>query len=355
MGVQVDTGRGPVDMGTEGLIQQDITDQEYDTAWDLADANSGVDSRVSATEDLGEVTRTEEEFGTGVPTPNNDESGISTPGANEEVKKSVGVETGVLPPENTPAVSDEKYKQRYRTIQGILKHEQEAWKTREAELLKENEALKSSVTSPTTTEKADTAGKLTDLGVVLTEEQRASLDAYDREFDIVSKMEGLKRDKALGELRKEFQEVLSSSLKEITTQLTSQFSPALDLVQTFDEDSHFGYIRSVHPDLENYQEGTDGYNDVVGWIETKPSYLRESMRLAFDKGTAEQVTELLRDYKEENNLTTAVSSAPSSPARAVKRAALTSVPTRRSAVNAGRGKAEDYESAWAEANARQGG
>jgi predicted secreted Zn-dependent protease len=253
-------------------------------------------------------------------------------------------------PVQQPGESDEKYEQRYKTLQGILRHEKELWEVERLRLQTElEEAKKVTPKEPETTPQTFIDS--------LTDEEKAALKEYDEDFDVVSKMEGKKREIELNKLRKEVQGFIENLKTEISTQL----APATALVaetlverEKQSEESHFNAIKTNHADFEKYRD--DG--SILKWIDAKPGYLKRSMTETYSKGTAEEVVELITDFKVENNIqpspdTTNVVNMKTR--KAEKKLAMTAVTTRRGAVNASMAVANDYEGAFDEAMNKSGG
>lgn len=235
-----------------------------------------------------------------------------------------------------PNETDAAYEQRWKTLQGIHKHDKEAWEAEKAALLEQIEAAK----KPQEPEPAKTDAFMESL----TEEQKEALKEYEADFDVVSKMEGIKRQAELDKLRKEFQ-----AWKD---EVTAQLVPAAKLVtetQTEREaravELHFKTIRDAHEDFEKYRD--DG--SVLKWIETKPKYMQKSMLETYQQGTADDIVDLLTDFKTENNLAPQGNVVNMNSRKADKKAALSAVNTRRGAVNASMSVANDYEGAFDEA------
>lgn len=249
-----------------------------------------------------------------------------------------------------PGETDEAFEQRWKTLQGIYRHEKDEWKEEKTKLTAELEELRKQVPPPPDNTEADSGLKALLSKLDLTDEQKAAMAEYDAEFDIVSKMEGLKRDVAGAKLKAEMLETLNSFKKEIQTQL--------DPVNTFvkqtaeekkaaDDAAHFNYIKDKHPDFAKYRD--DG--SLAKWIETKPAYIQKGMQLAYTQGTADDIVELLDGFKEENNIETEKKGEVINinKAKEARKAALTPPVTRRGAVNASMAVATDFEGAFDEA------
>ena len=271
----------------------------------------------------------------------------------------------VTPPvEQQPGETDEKYEQRYKTLQGIHKHDREAWEDEKAKLIADLEEAKKpktpEVVPPAKVEAAETFIES------LTDEQKKQLEEYEKDFDVVSQMEGIKRKVELGKLRKEMMETLDTwkkefvaKLTETETNLTSKIAPAVKLAEDSDQETHFslirnGYVREDgtavpgHEDFEKFRD--DG--SLMAWIESKPKYLQPTLKDTYSKGSATDVIDLLADFKKESNITTKPASdnvIAIDPKKAARKQALTTVTTRRGAVNTGASVPDDFEGAFDEA------
>jgi hypothetical protein len=256
--------------------------------------------------------------------------------------------------ENPPVVDEEKtWEQRYKSLQGVHKHDKEVWETERTTLIKKAEkvlapqipAAAAPIENQLKTEekKIDALQSIYDL---LTPEQKDALKEYDEEFDVVSKMEGLKREAALKELRKE--------IETFKAEVMSQLAPAQTMLQETKvereeraKEEHFGAIAKAHSDYETFRD--DG--SILKWIETKPKYAQKAMIETYKAGTTEDIIDLLTDFKKENN----IGPPPDNPVvdinikREQKRQALTAVTTKRGAVNAVMPANNDFESSFEEA------
>ena len=254
--------------------------------------------------------------------------------------------------EQQPGESDEKYEQRYRSLVGVHKHDKEAWESERAALLAKVEEVSKAAVAPTKEEPAKPSGKSTYESILdsLTPEQKAELDEYEADFDIVSKMEGLKREKAMEAFEKKLQQFQEEILSKLTPaeNLLSQVAVERE-VQL--KEKHFGSISGVHPDYEQYRD--DG--SILNWIESKPGYLKKGMLETYQQGEASEVADLITDFKRENNIE--IVRAPEydpqvtnlQAKREAKRMAMQSVTGRRGSVNANIAAAADFEGAFEEA------
>ncbi len=68
------------------------------------------------------------------------------------------------------------------------------------------------------------------------------------------------------------------------------------------EQQHFAYIESAHPDFESIPES----QEFQAWKDAQPSFIRSAYEDVLNKGSAEQVVELLSLYKSQNNVSPTV-------------------------------------------------
>ena len=178
----------------------------------------------------------------------------------------------------------------------------------------------------------------------LTDEQKEALKEYEQDFDVVSKMEGIKREVELKKLRKEIDEKLAA----IDTKVSAQLAPVLKKTAESEEEFHFDAIREAHGDYEQYVE--DG--SIVKWIESKPKYLQPALKQTYGQGSAEDAIDLINDFKRENNIEPPPppeNVIPISKKKTEKRQALAAVDTRRGAISTQSAIKDDYEGAFDEA------
>jgi uncharacterized protein (UPF0147 family) len=239
------------------------------------------------------------------------------------------------PPVEPPKDEEPKFEQRYKSLQGIFNHDKEVWENERKALTEQLEELK----KKPEVKKEDA---LQNLYESLTDEQKASLKEYDEEFDVVSKMEGMKRDVALRKLRDE--------MNQFKTEILSQLTPTQDFIKESREErevrlrtEHFGTIAAAHPDFESFRDN----GQILKWIETKPKYLQSKMVETYKQGTADEIVELLSDFKTENQIGN-----DKHDKKEQKRQAMSAVTTKRGAVNASMVVPADYESAFDEALSR---
>lgn len=271
-----------------------------------------------------------------------DERNVDSSDGSDDVSAAEG---GKTPGSGGLDESEEKYEQRYKTLQGILRHDREAWElekaqqeAKTAQLLEELEQLRVT-TSASSSEKSAAVEAFVDS---LTDEQKAQLDEYEKDFEVVSQMEGLKRNIERNKLRKE----LDDWKKDIMSKLEAQITPFTTRINEKDEEAHFEYIKSRHEDYEAYVE--DG--SLMEWINSKPKYMRPSLLEVYNKGVQEDVVELFSDFKRETGVgTRQQDTGDVLHKKERKKLALTSVVTRHGAINTATGVAQDYDAAFDEA------
>lgn len=253
---------------------------------------------------------------------------------------------------------EQTYEQRWRSLQGILKSKDEKYESEKTQLLTELEDLKKTVANLSNSNKDNKdkkkgTDKSDSLFDDLTEDEKAELSEYEKDFDSVSKMEGLKRERALKRLEDRILETLEAKTAEIQEKIASRVQPIEESYKKSDEAAHFGTIRGSHPDFETHRDS----GAILKWIETKPRYLRESMKATYEQGTAEDVVDLISDFKKENGLLETNKDDQShtdnlidmDKRKAEKKQNLTAVITKRGSVDAGQGRTDDFDSAYNEA------
>ena len=251
------------------------------------------------------------------------------------------------------ANEEQTFEQRWKSLQGIYRHDKEEWSKEREKLLKEIEALKKTEAQnepPKKEEKIEPEVKsfadiISELN--LTDEQKEQLMEYESDYDVISKMEGLKRSAEMKKLKSDILEVLKSFEDKIQTQL----KPASEFIEETKVEkaeaaarAHFEAIEKSHPDYTVYRD--DG--SLLNWIKSKPKYLQPALLEVYKSGTAEDVIALISDFKDENGITQnkVVSF---DKAKADRKAAMMPPPAKRGAVGALKSAAETFEDAFDEA------
>lgn len=328
-----------------GALETDDFDKAFETA--------------VATEETGNLTG-EEITAAATPTVVAEENP-----AVEPVAAVVEAETPAVKAEPVAEEEEVKEEKRSKTIEGILKHERDVWKEEKAQLLKDLEEAK----KPKTPEKPEpTAAEVKAAEAFvdsLTDEQRAQLEQYEQDFDVVSKMEGIKRGVELAKLRKEMADWKAEIKNEFVQhrdQITSKIAPVESYMEENEQETHLGMIRngyvledgtevSGHSDFEKFvNDGT-----LMAWIEAKPKYLQPALKETYEKGTAIDVIDMISDFKKENNLLTPEPVADNvipidQTKKAQKKQALAAVNSRPSAVAVAKVEINDFDSAFEQAS-----
>lgn len=261
----------------------------------------------------------------------------------------------------------EKERQKYSTLQGMHKHDTETYKQEKAqwEADKKKMADELAALKAAQKEKKETEGEADP-------ELKAELESYEKEFDIVAKMEGKRRELALKALKKEVLETITrvkeetaAQLAELKTNIDEKVVPVVTGMQAdADAEMHFNAIRygykkedgtvvAGHPDFEKYVDKEDGGNgQLAAWIGTKPAYLQPRLREVYEKGSAADIIELISDFKRESKIKPSAvdDSKVISIRKYAKRQALLGVPDHPASVDtSGPAPKDDFDRGWDDA------
>lgn len=247
--------------------------------------------------------------------------------------------------------NSETFKQRWSTLQGIHKRDKDEWEKEKATLAAQLEEAKKPK-APENAAKPDEKKSEDDIADLLTEEEKKQLAEYEKDFATVTNMEGLKRKVEITRLEKKFDKFIKDILEKVTEH-GAQIGPIAQRVVRDTEAEHFDTIKDKHNDFEKYRD--DG--SILGWINEKPAYMRPSLLEAYNNGTAQDVIDLVSDFKKEKNISTVATTDTSkvtdlNSKKEERRQALADVSTRRAAVNSSQAISEDFESAFDEALAK---
>jgi hypothetical protein len=169
---------------------------------------------------------------------------------------------------------------------------------------------------------------------IYSEEEKAVLDAYDKEWPDIAKAEGLRR-------RAEYRELVEYVFQEVSKYLT----PVKETVEALAERTVLTDLKTKVPD----------YNDtlrdqVIGWVDTQPAYLQTAYKQVIQQGTVEEVGDLIDRYRKATGVgasaptsTTKVTELSSEAKQAA--AALAPVSTKRTVVQQ-QEDPNDFGSAW---------
>lgn len=85
---------------------------------------------------------------------------------------------------------------------------------------------------------------------------------------------------------------------QVQSMMDAALAPFKQQQQLSAEQQHFAYIGSAHPDYESIPES----QEFQAWKDAQPSFIRSAYDDILNKGSAEQVVELLSLYKSQNNV-----------------------------------------------------
>jgi len=122
-----------------------------------------------------------------------------------------------------------------------------------------------------------------------TEAQEAVMAEYTGEYpELMEDMKPFLEQMLAGEVRKQVGEALAGINKDL--------QPIKESAEEAASKAHFDFISTAHPDSEEIAASPE----FAAWIESKPAFVREHYHLTASKGTAEQVVELLDEYRKDN-------------------------------------------------------
>lgn len=145
----------------------------------------------------------------------------------------------------------------------------------------------------------------------LAEQQQALIDKLTAAQDTDKGTGDTKaQEDVLEELRAEFPELaekLAPAISKLVEQgvsatvakLTSMIEPLQANAHESAADKHFNAIRAAHSDFDALMAG----DAVDKWIEKQPAFVRGRYQEVLEKGTANEVNELLSSYKDANKTT----------------------------------------------------
>lgn len=85
---------------------------------------------------------------------------------------------------------------------------------------------------------------------------------------------------------------------QVQSMMDAALAPFKQQQQLSAEQQHFAYIGSAHPDYESIPES----QEFQAWKDAQPGFIRSAYEDVLNKGSAEQVVELLSLYKSQNNV-----------------------------------------------------
>lgn len=177
------------------------------------------------------------------------------------------------------------------------------------------------------------------------EDKKAVIDKYEQEWAEVSEAEEIKRTAELQLL----QERLYSDLK-------GALAPVFETTQRLQVNAHFDAIRQQHPDFDDIRDS------LAEWIDQQPEFVRPAYQEVAEKGSPQQIVDMINQFKAAKGMTGAVPEVPASsvrkpeqrkpahkqPAASAKKA-LAAAPSPSKAEVPGSARHDDFDDAFEEA------
>lgn len=148
----------------------------------------------------------------------------------------------------------------------------------------------------------------------LTEQDKAAIKLMDAEWsEVAGPVHAL--------INAHVKAALAAQEKQVLAQVQQRLAPIEQVTAQSQEALYWSTIQASHPDFREAAAA------IPGWIERQPKLVQPALRAAYDRGTAEQVIELLDTYKQAIGTTGAAPAQPASsaaqvPPKAVPKAAL---------------------------------
>lgn len=148
----------------------------------------------------------------------------------------------------------------------------------------------------------------------LTEQDKAAIKLMDTEWsEVAGPVHAL--------INAHVKAALAAQEKQVLAQVQQRLAPIEQVTAQSQEALYWSTIQASHPDFREAAAA------IPEWIERQPKLVQPALRAAYDRGTAEQVIELLDTYKQAIGTTGAAPAQPASsaaqvPPKAVPKAAL---------------------------------
>lgn len=130
------------------------------------------------------------------------------------------------------------------------------------------------------------------------EDKRPMVQQYESEWPEVAEAEQLKRDAQLQHMR-----------DSIYSEMGEALAPIAEMYQQMQVDAHQQTIRNQHPDVDDIKQ------DLVGWVDQQPDFVRPAFQQVLKQGSADQVNQLIDHYKQATGKTGAGAETTASSAR----------------------------------------
>lgn len=154
-------------------------------------------------------------------------------------------------------------------------------------------------------------------------------------------------------IREDLEARFSRTLYKVLHKVYSDMAPIAQSASRVEQNSFRSFVLEKHRDFDTVKPG------LAAWIDTQPSYLRDTFKRVHDEGTAEEVVDLVTRFKAATGVKPEVPSpSPQSPTPATaatptptnpKAEALAPVTSKRTTPQPKGEDHEDYEGAFAEA------
>lgn len=145
-----------------------------------------------------------------------------------------------------------------------------------------------------------------------------ALKAFDEDYPTISQSVDTKIDRRLSARDAEV-----AALKSELAELKAVLQPIHDKARVSDEEAHFAAIAAAHEDAQDLIES----GKLDAWVKQLPAYIRPAAIAVMEKGTAQDVIDLMADYKRAHPQAGQVSAAEKAKQVVEKAKAKASVPT----------------------------
>lgn len=172
---------------------------------------------------------------------------------------------------------------------------------------------------------------------IYSDDEKAFLTDYEKEWSEVSRAESLKR-------RSEYRMILNHVFKNVAEYL----KPWVDSVDALAERSFVTDLKTQVGDFEDVRE------DVIKWVGSQPAYLQNGMNEVIKTGTVEEIGDLIERYKKDKGIVVKPTPTPSKKdtqlSDAAKQAAdsLAPVSSKRSVIE-DQDDPSNFDAAWVKA------
>ena len=193
------------------------------------------------------------------------------------------------------------------------------------------------VPAPQVAPEAPPAPPMVDPYEALSATDKETLAAYAKEYPEIAKAQELHT-----------QVVMGRALQQFALNIAQTLAPIVESVNAYRGETHESAIARAHPD---YAALTP---DLVNWVNTRPSFVRDAYTQTLQNGGTQAVIELLSEFKEATgrNKTAPAAAPASAPAPVVPNPAaqaLAPVTAKRSSPPRGAPDPNDFDGAFAEA------